>query len=167
MDIRIVKKSDSKELVEYTNKVSGESNFLTFGEGEFNTTIEEEDSFIDSILKQGNALFIIAEVEGKIVGTLNFGGGRRLRTAHAGEFGVSVLKEYWGQGIGTELIKYLIDWCKKSGVIRKVNLRVRSDNNSAIHVYKKLGFNDEGVITRDFLINDKFYDSIFMGLIID
>ena len=28
MDIRIVKKSDAKELVEYINKISGESNFL-------------------------------------------------------------------------------------------------------------------------------------------
>lgn len=167
MNIRIAKKSDAKEIVEYINKISGESNFLTFGEGEFNKTIEEEEYFIDNILKQENALFIIGEVEGKIVGTLNFGGGTRSRTLHTGEFGVSVLKEYWGQGIGTELMKYLIDWCKKSGVIRKVNLRVRSDNNSAIHVYKKFGFNEEGIITRDFLINDKFYDSIFMGLIID
>lgn len=167
MNIRIAKKSDAKEIVEYINKISGESNFLTFGEGEFNKTIEEEEHFIDNILKQENALFIIGEVEGKIVGTLNFGGGTRPRTVHTGEFGVSVLKEYWGQGIGTELIKYLIDWCKKSGIIRKVNLRVRSDNNSAIHVYKKFGFNEEGIITRDFLINDKFYDSIFMGLIID
>lgn len=33
MNIRIVKTSDAEELVEYINKISGESNFLTFGEG--------------------------------------------------------------------------------------------------------------------------------------
>ena len=32
MNIRIVKTSDAEELVEYINKISGESNFLTFGE---------------------------------------------------------------------------------------------------------------------------------------
>lgn len=140
---------------------------MTFGQGEFDKTVEQEESFIHNISKRDNALFIIAEIEGQIVGSLNFSGGARPRTAHTGEFGVSILKEYWGQGIGTELIKCLVEWCKQLGVIRKINLRVRSDNYSAIHVYKKLGFTEQGVITRDFLINNKFYDSISMGLIID
>lgn len=165
--IRKVNKSDAGAMLEYINTISRESDFLTFGEGEFNKTIEEEEYFIDDISKQNNSLFVIAEVEGKIIGNLNFSGGTRPRIAHTGEFGVSVLREYWGQGLGTELIKYLIEWCEKSGVIRKVNLRVRSDNFSAIHVYKKLGFNEEGVITREFRVNNKFYDSIFMGLVID
>jgi RimJ/RimL family protein N-acetyltransferase len=165
--IRKASKSDTKAMLEYINKISKESDFLTFGEGEFDKTLEQEKNFIENISKQNNALFIIAEVEGKIVGNLNFSGGARPRISHTGEFGVSVLKEYWGQGLGTELIRFLIEWCKQSGVIRKVNLRVRSDNYSAIHVYKKLGFNEEGVITREFLINDRLYDSISMGLIID
>lgn len=50
----------------------------------------------------------IAEINEKIVGCLNFSGGPRQRIAHVGEFAVSVLKEYWGNGIGKELIKYLI-----------------------------------------------------------
>lgn len=110
---------------------------------------------------------IVAEIERKIIGLLNFSGGKRARTLHTGEFGVSVLKAYWGQGVGTSLIEYLINWCKENGVIRKINLRVRSDNASAIHVYKSLGFKEEGLITRDFYIDNKFYDSIQMGLSID
>jgi RimJ/RimL family protein N-acetyltransferase len=165
--IRKADKSDAEAMLEYIDKISRESDFLTFGNGEFDKTVEQEESFIDNVSKQNNALFIIAEVEGKIVGNLNFSGGARPRIAHTGEFGVSVLKEYWGQGIGTELIKYLIEWCKQSGIIRKINLRVRSDNYSAIKVYKKLGFTEEGTITREFLINSKFYDSVSMGLIID
>jgi len=165
--IRKAIKSDAKPILEYINKISGESDFLTFGQGEFNIAIEQEENFIDTISKQNNAVFIIAEVEGKVVGNLNFSGGARPRILHTGEFGVSVLKEYWGQGIGTELTKYLIDWCKQSGIIRKINLRVRSDNYSAIHIYKKLGFKEEGLITREFFINNRFYDSVLMGLIID
>lgn len=165
--IRKATKSDAKAIIEYIETVSGESDYLTFGEGEFSLTVEQQEGFIDKISNQKNALFIIAEVEGKIVGNLSFSGGTKPRILHTGEFGVSVLKEYWGQGIGTKLIKYLIDWAKKSGTIRKINLRVRSDNYSAIQVYKKLGFNEEGLLTREFFINNKFYDSIFMGLTID
>lgn len=165
--IREARSSDAKELLENINKISSESDFLTFGQGEFVMTLEQEEEFIKNIGMQCNALYIVAEVSGKIVGNLIFSGGTRPRTAHAGEFGLSVLKDYWGEGIGTELVKCLIEWGKQTGVIRKIDLKVRKDNFSAIHVYKKLGFTEEGMITRDLQINGKFYDALCMGYTID
>jgi len=165
--IRKAVKSDAKELIEYLNIIGGESDFLTFGTGQFEKTVEQEEEFIINGSYKKNALFIIAEVNGRIVGNLNFSGGPRERTSHIGEFGVSVLKEYWGNGIGEELIKYLINWSKGSGIIRKLNLKVRTDNTRGISLYKKLGFSEEGLIKREFLINGEFYDSYVMGLEID
>lgn len=165
--IRKAKKSDAKALIEYLNVIGGESDYLTFGAGQFGRSVEQEEEFIVNALNKENALFIIAEVSGKVVGNLNFSGGIRQRTAHVGEFGVSILKKYWGNGIGEELVKYLINWSKNSGMIRKINLRVRTDNTRGISLYKKLGFLEEGIIKRDFLINGKFYDSLLMGLLID
>ena len=80
---------------------------------------------------------------------------------------MSVLKKYWGNGIGEELIKYLINWSKDSGIIRKINLRVRTDNERGIYLYEKLGFFEKGLLKRDFVIDDKFYDSLLMGLCIN
>lgn len=165
--IRKAKKSDAKALIEYLNVIGGESDYLTFGAGQFGRSVEQEEEFIVNALNKENALFIIAEVSGKVVGNLNFSGGIRQRTAHVGEFGVSILKEYWGNSIGKELVKYLINWSKNSGMIRKINLRVRTDNTRGISLYKKLGFLEEGIIKRDFLINGEFYDSLLMGLLID
>ena len=84
-----------------------------------------------------------------------------------GEFGVSVLKEYWHLGIGRSLILFLLTWCRDSKVIRKVNLKVREDHRIGITLYEKLGFKKEGIITRYFCINDNFYDAIIMGMEID
>lgn len=165
--IRDAKKFDARALIEYLNVIGGESDYLTFGAGQFGRSVEQEEEFIVNALNKENALFIIAEVNGKVVGNLNFSGGIRQRTAHVGEFGVSILKEYWGNGIGEELVKYLINWSKSSGMIRKINLRVRTDNTRGISLYKKLGFLEEGIIKRDFLINGEFYDSLLMGLLID
>lgn len=165
--IRKVSKSDAKALTEYLNIIGGETDFLTFGIGQLGISVEQEEDFIENISIKENALFIMAEVNGNIVGNLNFSGGPRPRNAHVGEFGVSVLKEYWGNGIGEELIKYLICWSKNSKIIRKINLRVRTDNIRGIYLYKKLGFLEEGIVKRDFLINDEFYDSLLMGLLID
>lgn len=165
--IRNANKSDAKALIEYLNIIGGESDYLTFGLGEINISVEQEEAFIENSLQKENVLFIVAEVNGKVVGNLNFSGGPRQRTAHVGEFGVSVLKEYWGNGIGEELIKYLINWSKSSKIIRKINLKARPDNVRGIHLYRKLGFTEEGLIKRDFLINGEFYDSVIMGLMID
>ncbi|ABW19243.1 GNAT family N-acetyltransferase [Alkaliphilus oremlandii] len=165
--IREANVNDAKKMLKYLDQISCESDFLTFGKGEFNLNLQQQEQFIESTSKQKNALFLVAEHEGEIIGNLNFSAGIRPRTMHTGEFGVSVLKDYWGKSIGTELIKYLIQWCHDSKIIKKVNLRVRTDNQSAIHVYEKLGFKIEGTITREFKINDRFYDTLFMGLNID
>jgi len=165
--IKKAAKSDAASLIEYLNVIGGESDFLTFGPGAFGRSVEDEEKFIESALKKKNALFLIAEVNGKVVGNLNFSGGQRDRTAHAGEFGVSVLKDYWGKGIGEELTSYLIGWSKGTGIIRKISLKVRTDNKRGISLYRKLGFTEEGTLKRDFLIGGKFYDSLLMGLLID
>ena len=61
----------------------------------------------------------------------------------------------------------MIDWAKESGIIRKLNLKVLVTNDAAIKLYKKFGFEVEGLIKRDFYIKNKFQDTLIMGLIID
>ena len=167
INIRKARKADAIAILEYIDTICTESDNLTFGKGEFDINIEQEENIIDNASRKNNALYLVAVLENKIIGNLTFSAGKRPRIAHTGELGISVLQEYWGQGIGTEFIKCLIEWCKKSGIIRKINLRVRNDNYKAIHLYKKLGFCEEGIVTRDFLIKGIFYDSILMGLKID
>ncbi|WP_200791861.1 GNAT family N-acetyltransferase [Caloranaerobacter azorensis] len=38
-------------------------------------------------------------------------------------------------GIASQLIKELIEWAKSSGIIKKINLKVREDNERAINLY--------------------------------
>ncbi|MCO7175362.1 GNAT family N-acetyltransferase [Sporolactobacillus kofuensis] len=166
--IREAKRSDAGSIIAYLKRIAGESNFLTFGSvDELNLTVEKEERLLEELLTRNNAQYLIAECSGQIVGSLNFNGGSKQRTVHTGEFGISVLKEYWGHGIGRALIERMLKWSKENGIIRKINLRARSDNARAIHLYKSLGFVHEGVITRDLQIDRTFYDSVHMGLMID
>ncbi len=165
--IREAEKEDASRIIDYINTVGKETDNLTFGEGGFGITVDKEGEFIEGISKSDNQLMICAFKEDTLVGQLVFTGGSRPRIKHAGEFGVTVLKEYWGKGVGSELISYLMGWAKETQIVRKINLRVRSDNHSAISLYKKFGFVSDGTITREFVINGKFYDSIHMGMEID
>lgn len=162
--IREAHPNDAQGLLDYVNQISGESDNLTFGKGEFEITLQEQIKFIGSFCQLDNAIYLIAMDDEKIVGSLNFNAGRRKRIEHAGEFGISVLKDYWGKGIGTMLMNYMIDWAKSTKKIRKLNLRVRTDNHNAIALYKKFGFEIEGCISREFQIDNQFYDTYFMGL---
>ncbi|OQB25460.1 MAG: Spermidine N(1)-acetyltransferase [Firmicutes bacterium ADurb.Bin182] len=165
--IRVAEKSDAKELIGVVNRIGEESEFLTFGRGEFKMTVEQEEAYLEAVSKQSNSVYFVAEINGKIAGLVSFAGGTRPRTEHTGELSVSVLKEYWGMGIGRRLMEELIEWAKGTGIIRKINLRVRKDNERAIRLYKKLGFTESGIISREMQVNGVFYDNLCMGYEID
>lgn len=163
LTIRQAKPEDAAMMLEYLNKLGGESDYLTFGEGEFNLSVEQEAKLIE-VNNQEGQLMIGAFIEDRLVGNLNFHSVARPRLRHRGEFGVSVLKEYWGLGIGSILLRTLIQWAEEGQVIKKINLCVRSDHQAGIHLYEKFGFIREGLETRGLQINGRYYDFIHMGL---
>ena len=167
LTIREAKKKDAAYILEYVNRIAGETDFFTFGPGEFDLSLEQEEQFIEKHLNSENKLFVIAQIDQELVGNLGFTGGDRPRLRHAGEFGCGVLKEYWGLGIGSGLVEILIDWARSSGIIRKINLKVRLDNERAIKLYERFGFVREGLISRESFFDGQFYDHIIMGLQID
>ncbi|PLS15423.1 N-acetyltransferase [Bacillus sp. M6-12] len=158
---------DAEKYIEYVNAVAGESDNLTFGKGEYRSNIQQQERIIREFSHADNELFLIAEIDGEIVGNLTFRAGKRSRNSHVGEFGVSVQKQYWGMAIGKKMMEYLLSWARTTEEVRKINLKVREDNIPAIKLYEKLGFKKEGVVTREFLIEEKFYNASLMGICID
>ncbi len=162
--VRVVTTADAAPMVNFLKQVAGESDFLSFGQGEVGLTVADELAMITKCLHTDNDLFLVAEIEGRIVGNLIFRGGFRVRTRHSGEFGVSVLRDYWGLGIASGLIRALIAWAEQNHWIKKINLKVREDNAGAIRLYRSFGFNEEGRVSRDFCVDGTYYRSILMGL---
>lgn len=165
--IKEAETSEAKEIIRYISIVGGESDFLNFGAGEFKITEEEEIEFINNSITSDNQTILIAWVQNEIVGCIVFRANKWQKVKHTGEFGVTVSKKNWGLGIGTLIIEALLNWAQETNIIRKINLRVRSDNERAIAVYQKLGFTEEGKITREFYIDGEFFDNILFGLTID
>ncbi|MBI9105236.1 MAG: GNAT family N-acetyltransferase [Spirochaetales bacterium] len=164
--IREARPDDSDQLLGFLEAVAEESDNLTFGPGEFTMTLEQEAEFIKKAVSADNQLFIVADFGGVIIGNLSFKGGIKPRTAHSGEFGVSVRKKYWNNGIARALIVHLLDWAAGAG-ITKVNLQVREDNHAAISLYAILGFEIEGSQLRTFFINGEYFNTLHMGKIIE
>lgn len=165
--VREAKKSDAAAILSYVNQIAGESDFLTFGEGEFNKSIEEEENILEAHHLAPNKIFIVGEMAGEVAGILNVSAGSRPRIHHIGTFGISVRQKYWGQGVGYCLMESMISWAKANPIIRKLDLEVLTNNLRAIALYEKLGFEYEGRLKRHSFQDGKFIDTFAMGLLID
>jgi ribosomal protein S18 acetylase RimI-like enzyme len=163
--VREAKTDDAKALSELRVKIDGETENMDRESGE---NFIDEEGFKQVILndaRQKNHLFLVAEADGKIVGFSRCEGSSLKRTSHRVEFGVCVLKEYWGIGIGKKLLAESIRWAE-SAAIKKITLQVLETNQNAIQLYKKHGFAIEGVLRKDKLLSDGvYYDTIVMGRI--
>ncbi len=161
--VREAETTDAKKLLDFINRVAGETDYLSFGAGEFELTEAEEADFLERCRAADNQVYLVALVENEFVGTLHFAAGRRPRVRHVGEFGMSVSKTYWGRGVGSLLLDTLLTWAEHSGVVTKINLRVRADNHRAVALYERKDFVIEGTLTKEMFINGRYYDLLAMG----
>ena len=165
----IIRKScveDAVNLNEFLKTIILETNHFGYEPDEFTITDEQQAHTISMFSQADNAILLVATLNEKIVGNLSFRAGSSKKFRHVGELGVQVLRDYWNLGIGKELIKYLINWAKENKSIYKISLRVRADNQNAIHVYKKLGFKEEGILRGEMMCDGELYDLIYMGLMV-
>ncbi|MNI92548.1 Spermidine N(1)-acetyltransferase [compost metagenome] len=102
-------------------------------------------------------------MDGRLAAFCRCEGNLLKRMAHQAEFGIGVLQEYWGLGIGSHMLSAAIAWAEACG-LRKLTLKVLETNRNAIALYQKLGFTEEGLLKNDKLLSDgKYYNTVAMG----
>ncbi len=166
LTIREAVPDDACAILAYVEAVSGESDFLSFGPGEFGLSEADERTFLAKCLDAANQIFQIGLADDVVVSVLTFQAGRRSRARHCGEFGLSVRKAYWALGVGSAMMDTLIEWARGTGIVTKINLRVRTDNRRAIRLYGSKGFEIEGTIRRDIRVDGTYFDHHLMGLVL-
>lgn len=81
------------------------------------------------------------------------------------EYGIMMgRRSEWGKGYAKEATNKVIDFCFQELNIRKLTLGVVADNNTAVELYKKVGFITEGVYKQHKFYNGKYCDIIRMAL---
>ncbi len=161
--IRSPTKQNASEVLQLAKNVIAEEIYQLTTAAEFNMTIDAEEKWIESHKTNPNHVILIAEINSKIVGMLDFANGRCQRIAHTGEFGMSVESSARNQGIGSLLLQALIEWATENRTIEKIGLNVHSNNERAIALYKKMGFEIEGTRKRDLKYGDgQYVDTVVM-----
>ncbi len=92
-----------------------------------------------------NSLTLVAEIDGKVIGVAGLHPlNDSLRQSHVRALGITVAKTAHGCGVGTALMQGLLDWADQWAQVKRIELRVNVDNLTAIALYKKFGFLEEG-----------------------
>ena len=103
--------------------------------------------------------------EQRIIGDASMKFNPHEHSKHKAELGVAVHDDYQNLGIGTALVKHLLNIAKMKK-LRKVWLQVNTNNKSAIHIYKKAGFQIEGKLIKERFINGKYRDEYRMAILL-
>jgi len=162
--IRSAVVSDASAILPLSVEVIDEVLYQITTPAEFKTEKAAEEEWIAKFEQDHSKIILVAEMNSKLVGLLDFSNGRRVRIAHTGEFGMSVEKTSRGQGIGEMLLRALIEWATANETIEKIGLTVHANNARAIALYKKMGFEIEGIRKREIKYDDgEYIDTVVMG----
>ena len=117
------------------------------------------------IIKRGRPEFVAVSA-GEVVGWCDVLPKDRPIYARTGVLGMGLLPPFRGQGIGTDLIRRSLAAARAFG-LHRVELTVRENNTSAVQLYKKVGFEVEG-LQRDAVQVDGVYENVlFMAVLFE
>ncbi|MFP7478151.1 GNAT family N-acetyltransferase [Terribacillus saccharophilus] len=161
--IREAEVEDAKALAQLRVKTDGETEYMDREEGEGYLSSQDFEELIIKDQKKLTNLCLVACDKEEIVGYCRCEGNELRRLSHQVTFGVAILKEYWGCGIGRKMLEMIIEWSEKQE-IHKINLSVLALNERAVRLYEAYGFAIEGCLKNDKRLSDgKYYDTLLMA----
>ncbi len=110
---------------------------------------------------------LVAAVAGEVVGNLGLTRLTRARRAHVGEIGMGVRDAWQGKGVGSALMQAALDLADNWLGLRRLELNVYADNERAIALYRKFGFEIEGTHRAYSIRNGVYVDSHSMARIVE
>ncbi len=138
----------------------------------FGTTYEEEFDAASSKLEDaikfadiGNFVFGAFNSDGKLIGICGFLAAKGLKKQHRGEIvQFFVETRYTKQGIGRKLLQQVISMAFENKQIEQIVLGVVYTNESAVNLYKKMGFVEYGRLEKYFKTTTQYFTQLFLCL---
>ena len=162
--LRKINSTDAPFLYEYWSdkEVAKYMNIVPF---ERISQAEEMIEFLNSLAEQEQAFrwSIIRKSNHQILGTCGFNNWDK--DNQSAEIGYELGKPHWRQGFMTEALIELISHGYKNMNLNRIQARVEPMNMASRKVLKKLGFQEDGLLSEYEQAKDKFIDLILYSIL--
>jgi L-phenylalanine/L-methionine N-acetyltransferase len=91
----------------------------------------------------------------------------RPRRKHVGVIAICVDGDWQGKGVGVALMRAIVDLADNWLNLTRLELEVYADNEAAIHLYERFGFEVEGILRRHAFRDGQYVDSKVMGRLLN
>jgi RimJ/RimL family protein N-acetyltransferase len=159
VEIRPAQPRDAAQFIEVIRQVAAERRFIATEEVTWRPRMYRK-RFRRSRTDQ--AATLVAVAGGRVVGSIGIRREEWRTNRHIATFGMSILKEWRGQGIGSALLAEALRWARSVGV-EKVSLTVYPHNSGAVALYRKFGFVDEGRLSGQSKKSYGYDDEVIMS----
>jgi len=163
IEIRYPKKEDLEDMQQYINELSKERTFIRFQGEQVNK--EDEEKYLNSQLeriKSKLTVQLLVFCEGKLIGISGIDIKDKIES-HIGLFGITINKDFRGEGIGSILMKMVIkEAIKNLPALEIITLAVYAENNLAVKIYKSFGFLEYGKLPKGIKRESRYSDHVFM-----
>ena len=106
---------------------------------------------------------LVAVIDGKAIGMLGLTRQDMPRRQHVGYLGMAVHDAYHRHGVGSALLAAIVDLGENWMQATRLELTVYTENEGAIALYKKFGFEIEGTLRRYAMRDGVYVDSYTMA----
>jgi len=161
--IRYPQMGDEKEMWRYINELSKERTFVRFQGGEI--TLEDEIKYVKDqlrLIEQKTSVKLLVFFEDRLIGITEVN-MRDKTEKHVGILGISIAKDFRGEGLGKLLMELILKEAEKElPSLKIVTLEVYSTNDIAKKMYEKFGFIKYGILPNGITRGGKFEDAVLM-----
>jgi putative acetyltransferase len=159
---RYLKPGDAEGAMKYINSLVEEKAFVGM---QTKQTLANEKKWLSESLKKmrdGRGVTIVVEINGRFMGSAGVSRKPLDANSHVCTIGVGLHQDSRGRGIGTELMKTLVQQGRDVLGCKVAEISVYEPNSVAKRVYEKSGFKVTGSIPKGCHYHGKYYDEIIM-----
>lgn len=149
---------EAAQMIDYLKRVCAETEYLaSYPEELDGMTVEGEQAWLQGGLDSPDEMIINCSVDGKLAANCNISFYGKMKMRHRAIIGIAVFREYWGLGIGSAMIAELIAAARAREGVEILELEVYDENDRAIALYRKMGFEQVSVIPQAIRLRDGRY----------
>ncbi|MGY0216166.1 N-acetyltransferase family protein [Endozoicomonadaceae bacterium StTr2] len=155
---------DAPAMLDLFRDLDSETQFMLYEPGERTTTLEQQQEIIQDFIESPFKTMLVAvdESSNEIAGFTVGIGNTKARNRHSVYCVIGLRQQYTGQGVGKQLIDKLENWSRERQ-LHRMELSVMEHNHRAISLYRKCGFQSEGIKRHAIKIDGQFINEYLMA----